>query len=326
MNPMNNTFKQRFERLKKKYRLKDCFHADDNCNGKIIHAHSIQNNRVLNRISQDGLVYYFGQGDFDPDNMKAKTYGRKAASTFTGFCGHHDQMLFRPIDNYDYEPTNVEQEFLFAYRALAKEHHAKTSILSMFCEILETKNEPDLDYEMLYFYALGMSSAFYQLERMKIAFNKNLGKGNFFKIYTKRIILDEHYPLAVSSMFSPTTDFNGNVVNDLVNLKKDFMPIFMTVFPQERQTYILIQCLKNDLSYLNDFLNQVTERPEDAKLKISMLLLVHCENMAISPPHWDKLSEEQQNVFVRGFMERSLFSGKVCDYKKFEACNLFHSY
>ena len=36
--------------------FKYCFANDDQCRGKIKSAHSIQNNRVLNRISEEGLI------------------------------------------------------------------------------------------------------------------------------------------------------------------------------------------------------------------------------------------------------------------------------
>jgi hypothetical protein len=51
--------------------------------------------------------------------------GRAKATTFTGFCTHHDKIVFQPIEDVDYIPDNQQQSALFAFRAMAKERHAK---------------------------------------------------------------------------------------------------------------------------------------------------------------------------------------------------------
>ena len=316
---------KKFKNLRKKHNLKECFALNSNCSEKIIRAHSIQNNRILNRISKDGLLFYFGKGDYDPENMQPKQYGRKEASTFTGFCGYHDQKIFSPIDNFDYKPANLEQEFLFSYRAVAKEYHTKSTILSMFTEILNKEEIPNFNYEACYWYTMGTNRAHDQLSRMRDAFNTNLARKRFFKIYTKIIVFDEAYPLAISSMSSLTSDFQGNKINDLENIKKDWAPIFTTIFPQGSKTYVLIQCLKKEKHIFDRFLEQLNEPLDKLKLKLSMLLLTHCENMAISPIHWDKMSQEQQKIFMDGFVKRSLANSDIWDYEKFKHCNLFYN-
>lgn len=69
------------------------------------------------------------------DNLEFGKTGRKKATTFTGFCDYHDSKIFSPIENEDYVEENKEQEFLFAYRALAYEHHANKSIIDYYKHI-----------------------------------------------------------------------------------------------------------------------------------------------------------------------------------------------
>ncbi len=311
--------------LKKKHNLKECFALNADCSENIIQAHSIQNNRILKRISKDGLILYFGKGDIDRENMQPKQFGRKTTSTFTGFCGYHDQRIFKPIDDFDYEQGNEEQEYLFSYKALAKEYHTKACALFVANEILEKKELPNFDYETYYWYMVGTNRSYDQLSRMRIAFNKNLERKRFYKIFTKRIVFDEVYPLAVSSMISLSTDFQGNKINDLANMKKDILPIFVTIFPQKNKTHILIQCLKKEINIFNKLFKQFDQPLNDLKPKLSMLLLTYCENMAISPFHWDKLSKNQQNLFVSGFLESTLDYTEIQNYKKYEQCNLFNT-
>jgi hypothetical protein len=74
-------------------------------------------------------------------HSKMKPKGRKVATTFTGFCGHHDTTIFNPIENFDYEKGNKEQDFLFAYRALAKEYHSKKSVGNIYRHMLTLLRE-----------------------------------------------------------------------------------------------------------------------------------------------------------------------------------------
>lgn len=46
--------------------------------------------------------------------------GLKQASTFTGFCGRHDDVTFAPLEKRPFEGTD-EQIFLLAYRVLCLE-------------------------------------------------------------------------------------------------------------------------------------------------------------------------------------------------------------
>ena len=53
--------------------------------------------------------------------------GLRQASTFTGFCETHDNMIFSPLEDQTYDATNAKQCFLVAYRALARELHVKSA-------------------------------------------------------------------------------------------------------------------------------------------------------------------------------------------------------
>ena len=69
-------------------RIKRCLYPNQNeCSGKIVKAHAIQNNRILNKIAENGMVvtldgtFYFV---FQTSDIK----GRGVATTFTGFCSY----------------------------------------------------------------------------------------------------------------------------------------------------------------------------------------------------------------------------------------------
>lgn len=120
-----------FKRTKNKH--KQCWHPEaspQNCNvdgsGKIIisAAHSIQNNRTLKAISENGEVmgYYFESNGFE-----GKIEHKNFASIFWGFCNKHDS-IFYPIETSPYSGSD-EQHFLFAYRGFVIASHKKMKVL-----------------------------------------------------------------------------------------------------------------------------------------------------------------------------------------------------
>lgn len=108
------------------FRKKYCLHpqAGSECSGDIVKAHSIQRGGGLSQIARNGEVYYFKEdlgGLYrSPGRITPQLVGYKLASTFTGFCGLHDRLVFAPIETraFTCEP---EQIFLLSYRALCRE-------------------------------------------------------------------------------------------------------------------------------------------------------------------------------------------------------------
>ena len=133
-------FKRGIRKLKDQTDIKVCFFKSNNCDSDIIRAHSIQNNRYLTRISQDGIVLgvSFVDGEYYFDEI-----GRSSASVFRGFCKTHDSLLFKSIEESDLIIGNGEQYFLFAYRALAKEYLAKLNQVALWEKLISIFERDD---------------------------------------------------------------------------------------------------------------------------------------------------------------------------------------
>ena len=130
-----------YKQMRKEGRFKECIHPDKGaCSEKLIKAHSIQNNKVLSRISDNGKVYMPCPKTDIPLSLQNE-YGRKEASVFTGFCINHDKTVFQPIEDELFSGTD-EQIFLYIYRAFALEYHKKKEVLRGFQYIF--KNKPSL--------------------------------------------------------------------------------------------------------------------------------------------------------------------------------------
>lgn len=74
------------------------------CSEKIIKAHSIQNNKILNKISTKGEVFMPCPKADNPFKVMTK-YGRKEATVFTGFCKYHDKVVFQAIEDNAFDKS-----------------------------------------------------------------------------------------------------------------------------------------------------------------------------------------------------------------------------
>src|SRR4051812_3173876 len=106
--------------------LARCLVNDGSCCGAAIQAHSVQRSGSLAAISESGHVYMFehrvGKG------FQLAKVGTGHATTFQGFCAHHDRSVFFDIDfEFDrrFDPENRHQAVLLALRAVACEYWKK---------------------------------------------------------------------------------------------------------------------------------------------------------------------------------------------------------
>ncbi len=108
------------------FKRKQCLHplaSRDVC-GKVIAAHTIQRQGALASIV-DGtghcLTFYRAMGQ---DVSEPQRRGWREASTFAGFCEHHDSKAFAPLEGKPFVGSR-EQCFLMAYRAECHELYQK---------------------------------------------------------------------------------------------------------------------------------------------------------------------------------------------------------
>ncbi|GAB6093040.1 hypothetical protein [Furfurilactobacillus curtus] len=74
-------------------------------------------------------------------------YGRKQATTFSGFCGYHDATLFKDIETGIFKSSDWEI-FLYTYRTLAAQLHAKEEAVKQqqqLADIFKKRNNEILD-------------------------------------------------------------------------------------------------------------------------------------------------------------------------------------
>lgn len=254
-------------------------------------AHSIQNNRILSRISNQGQVYMM-KPEFDAHtfDLDLGLIGRKVASVFTGFCNHHDTETFEPIENRGYV-GDIEQNFAFAYRAFAFEYH-----IAQEAHNLVQIASPEFERVIQGYDARARDLAYY-----KRVFDEAILNSDFNLIRTVQLTFNGAINLAVCSCFHLEYDIRGNRLNDVTSLEADRLKMVMfNLFPQENETYALFSWLEEDADFYRGFEEQLlTLDPSEQLGVLNNLITLYCENATIGPNLWESFTREEQEAFLR---------------------------
>lgn len=283
--------------------VKKCLALDENgCKGQIKNAHSIQNNRILNRISKDNHLYYFSTSiSKKGPAIELKKISKNKASTFFGFCDHHDTELFKPIELRDYT-NDMEQNFLFAFRAHAIEYHRKIRKLNHFREILKINPSQLLYTQGVYLYRVhSMDVA--DCEKNHLVFKNDFMLKDYSRIRTIYRKLDYEISFATSSSFAVRLDLEGNLMNDIYSVDDEYMPsIYLNVFPVENRTNIIISHhLEDEIKYKKYF-DQIELLSNDELVSyLNYLIIEYTENIFFNPTLIERLNELQKESLIRSF-------------------------
>lgn len=283
--------------------FKCCFATDkENCSPIIKDAHAIQNNRILNRISEGGHLYSI-RTNFNNGFPEAifKQISRNKASTFFGFCDTHDTELFKPIEVTPYIGTK-KQNFLLAFRAFALEYHMKMRALENFRNLFKENPSLLLQPEAVRSYKVAKTDV------MDYDHNYNLLSGyiaeeNFSSIRTFSKTLDFEINFAACSFFAVATDFEGNVLNDIHDLDIEIMPeIYLNIFPVEGESHIVLSYdRKYDYMYESYFEQLEKVDMNDLLSHLSYLVIEYTENIYFKPSWVDSFSEKKKKSILDSF-------------------------
>ena len=291
-----------YKAARKAARFKECIHPDkESCSEKIIGAHSIQNNRILSKIADNGKLYMPCP---KPDLSFAlqTEYGRKEATVFTGFCGYHDKTTFQPIEDKEFAGTE-EQIFLYVYRAFALEYHKKQEAARMEQIIFENKPSiANMDGRTIDG-KTGFDMAILDFEEEKKLFDKAIIDKQYDVLTSVVWEFDGFSNFAVTAGEAPMYDFAGKKIQDLLDPNMPARHIYMCVFPENNKTYAIIAWLKEYdelFSSIKKKLDSLTEL--EKKNYINNTIPIIAENVVIKPSSWDAMPEMAKQAFSMLFL------------------------
>lgn len=291
----------------KKSKRKLCLY--EGCSAKpkaIIKAHALQENRILNKLSVNGMVkmqdFTKGPVIFEIKKNRPEVFyfltdvPISSATTATCYCKTHDDLLFAKIEKsqYDLQTLDKEQLFLFAYKTFSFELYTQMAAENFNCLMFENAPQTTKNPLVVYQYRNCMEKL-KDLQSYKSYFDRALKSKDFEGLET--IVFEIPYEIEFANYMtiSPPFDIEGKNVKALERKTKRLKFMFFTSFPVNGKSYILMSALKDDMQYFSDYFDKMRNAPLSlVQYYVNVLIPLYSQNLIISPNLWKKWSEEAQ--------------------------------
>ena len=287
-----------------------CMHPNQSqCKGGIKKAHALQNNKIISMLSgsdrhvyimdakKQPLIIPMKNGESDVI-IKIRKTSAKQTTTETCFCDYHDNIAFAAIekDAPDFDETNEEMKFVYAYKAFIFEYYKQRTAMDVFKECFKKNPVAFKSASMVGMYRM-LQLKMDEFEPVKSHFDKEILAGTHAGITTCVIKIPEQIKFADYAYIAPDYDLDGNRIKHTV--KGVMHRIAITVFPELTQSYILLSCLETEKSIYQKLFDQLkTASVDKVKFYISMILPLYSENMVLSPELWNNWNEDNQQAYA----------------------------
>ena len=298
------------KKFKQAFSIKTCLVPEawqNECSGQISRAHTVPKSGSLERIAQNGHVYSF---DPSPENLRKnqgklvpKLFGIRKASTFTGFCAHHDSAIFTPLERQKFCGT-PEQCFLLGYRALAREFYTKRAAtrlqgLHRDMDKGKTPAEQGQIQSMAQLHNIGLEAALQDTDHYKSLYD-GLLEGQEYKTVRAYIIeFETAPPVMCSGAVYPEQDFGGVELQDVADIRNTPDLLCFTSFHGGERGAVVFSWLAESDRTCRTFVESLRAISDEfVTAALSRFFFTHCENVHIEPDWWESLSEETRNAVI----------------------------
>lgn len=281
-----------------------CYGFDqEKCSEEVINAHSIQDNRILNRIYEDYHVCYLKPTVKNRGNAaEFEKISHLKASTFFGFCDFHDTEIFEPIEKKEYTGEEI-QNFLFAFRAFALEYHNKQRTLRNIQNLFKKSPKQILNKKIINVYRVTCLDV-EDYKEIYNNFKSNFLMKNFNVLHTSYRQLDFEIQFATCSAFAIYKDINGNeIINKYRTQDKKTSLVYLNIYPIEGKTNIIFSYQSTDEVVYKEYFNQI-ENLENLEYMdyLNYIIIEMTENIFFTPSMIKNLPEKEKYSILKSFM------------------------
>ena len=296
-------FNDNLKKINQEANIKVCFHPNNTeCKGDIIRAHSLQRQGSLKTLEKNvkGNKYLYmhteREPNFEKNFLDLKRIGRKAATTFDGFCSFHDTQIFKEIEN-DMENLDIDNDkhlFLHSYRSFAVAYHRKHEEMNLY-------NSDDPEVKSFFQTAFsgdqfeltkqGVAMALNDLKTPKMKLDEILLKGDYSSLRYFAFEYEYTVPVACASYITPHSLPNGKMIQ-MNPYNQSQSSIITTVLPFESKTIVVLSVFEDDKvgnEYL-DMFEELFDHERRFNKFLSFYLMTGAENLVISPDYIESRS------------------------------------
>ena len=298
------------EQLKKNFSWKECLHPDaskETCSPKIIRSHTVRRSADLKPLSENGHVYQMSVDVVSLLNSGGVPnpipIGINNASTFYGFCSHHDQTTFAPLETQEFA-SSPQQCFLLGFRALIKEIYTKKSSLNSISTLRNidkgiSPRRQVFIQQIIDTFELGLKSSMSDLEYHRKQYVYCLRKKDYKDIRSVVIHFDTQPNIICSGMRQPEYNFLGLSLQDLRRIDLCLDMITLTIFTVELHTVAAFVWHNSSDKSCATFIKSLLNLPSD---KISHAIIRFAfdsfENLFLRPSWWEHLQNIEKEMIL----------------------------
>lgn len=295
-----------------------CLHPDapHNCSGNTIQSHSVQKNTSLKAIAKKGHVLTMktmtsgeiSNKKHDDSILKIEKIGINKASTFPGFCNHHDTELFRPVETREWEHSR-KNAFLLSLRAISIEYYKKKYILKFTEWHLNNCDRGD-SFENQIMKQISLRSGYisfkYGYDDLCYFINiyhKIYKSQNFSKYRYVCIEFDKKCPVVSCGTLVPEYDFHGKFLQSIV--EKNIEEVCINLYSLEKESLCIIGYIDGPSRIGKRFTESLLSIPhERIPNTIIQMVLSSFENTYFNEDWYNFLdTENKKNIYT--FLENN---------------------
>ncbi|MFJ3317756.1 SEC-C domain-containing protein [Herbaspirillum huttiense] len=271
------------------------------CSGKIVRAHTISKSGSLRQIAVDGHVMGTKPrlSEFENNNGRLGLHrvGINQASTFTGFCSHHDKTLFSPLEDQPITLSN-EQLFLLAYRSISRELYAKKASRKTADFMKQADRGLGLDQQFLIqnfasLFGGGVDFALDELNHIKSELDEILARKEFSRMNHYIVEFVANPRVLVSSSTQPDFDFRGDRIQNLAQTSQAMSHIIFNCISYDNIGCYVFSWIDIHNSVCMKFVDSLEQMGlQEIGNALIRFSYSYAENTWASPAWWSDLSEE----------------------------------
>lgn len=259
------------------------------CSKKAINSHVLQKSRYINRIAQNGHVYEHKVKRYGNREFEFSKVGINDVFTFKGFCAHHDNYIFKEIENDNVDLFDRKVNLLFAYRIICQEIVKKENKIIFYNELI---NNRLIDIEYYNWNIGGLKSGVRDCEYIKNKLHNNINNAYLdeFGFYFREVSISD---ICASGVYTYET---SQEINNLSKFRTTFhlTEIFLNILPFKNKSFVSFVFFKDNNIECNAYLKSIFELSDDEFVKyLSDVLLVQMENWIISSDLYNKIKDKE---------------------------------
>lgn len=293
----------------------------DGCEDIAINSHLIQQNGILNNITENGHLIELKMMDAFKWNSKDapivfRKIGVKQALSHKVFCNTHDTNIFQPIEQTNTDFESYLAFLLFSYRAICAEICKKNVNIEFHTRMFNAQSligqiNKDTIEQIINGNKLGVKD----LQALKEYLEAEIETQK--DTYTHYVYKYPKMDVYASAVFS-ATDITYPREDGAMDLKN----VYIHILPLSDETLILTG-FHNE--YTSDEMIDFCKSWEgletlDLEKKLTTLFATNIENWGLSPSLFDTLSEKNKTDYIKKLMENVNDFGifKTSDFNLFE--------